>query len=610
MSEKVLTFLTRGDVLTAGSALAAFLVLSWVLRGAAPGRSVEGEPEGDAPMASRRDRMVFGVTLGLLLILVGGGVAIAQGIPWSLPIFGLGFLLVATLTRMNRRYRHESPTLRRTIDLSDAFLDLSLLAGILIVLNVLAFRYGGAPLDLTREGTYSLTPKTVARVRSLDRPVTFTIISGASPLAERHRARVEQLLDSYRAANPERIRITTLNPYEDTTRIEDLKKRVPELSLLHGGGVVIEYGGSEEAPPVVVRNLDMFELPAPGQLRGGDRFDSAFTGEDAITSAIDRLRQGKGVKVAFTAGHGEPKTDDMSGLGLGDWRARLARVGCEVSEIRVDQPIPDDVKLLIVAGPQDPFKPDEAARLRAYVDRGRPLLLLLGNEHPSGLEDLLRAYNVEIGKGVVIDPKSNYNGTLEIVKVASQSGSDHPISAAMAPDRAILLQRAAPIRIVNPSASAGSAPVDKSLVPTPILKAGRSAWAETDLKNPRPTFDRDTDGPREPIVGVAVGKRSGPQGRPGAAVEEQPRLVLFSCPMMAQNAVQDYTPADLDLLMNAASWLRGGKADTLGLSPRTHTALTLVIDPQLRSRLILVPTLTAAMIIIAVGIIVYTSRRE
>jgi hypothetical protein len=38
--------------------------------------------------------------------------------------------------------------------------------------------------------------------------------------------------------------------------------------------------------------------------------------------------------------------------------------------------------------------------------------------------------------------------------------------------------------------------------------------------------------------------------------------------------------------------------------------LTLSVDPQLRSQLILVPTVTAAMLIIALGIIVYTSRRE
>jgi hypothetical protein len=181
----------------------------------------------------------------------------------------------------------------------------------------------------------------------------------------------------------------------------------------------------------------------------------------------------------------------------------------------------------------------------------------------------------------------------------------------MAADRGVLLLRAAPIYVAGQSPRPGSPaadPVDKSLVPTPILSTGPRSWAETDLKNPRPTLDRSADVAGPVTVGVAVSKRQG-QARPGGPMDEQPRLVLFSCPMMAENALQEITPANLDLLMNAASWLRG-RPDTLGLSPSTHTALTLIVDPQLRSRLILVPTVTATMLIIAMGIIVYGSRRE
>ncbi len=613
MSERFLTFLGRGEVWIAGAALAAFLVLTWVLRGAAPGKAVEGETDADAPLAGRRERLVFGVAFGLVLILAGALMAVDRGIPWSLPIFALGFGLVLALTRINRRYRHASPTLRRTVDVSGAFLDLSLLAGVLIVLNVLAFRYGGQPLDLTREKTYSLTETTRKVVRALDRPVTFTMISGQSALAERQRARVEQLLESYRAISPGLIRITSLNPYEDLARVDELSKRVPELPLLRGGGVLIEYGEDKETPPVVVRNQDMFDLPSPSQLRSGNRFESSFKGEDAITTALLRLREGKGVKVAFTAGHGEPKPDDMGGKGLGNWRARLTRVGCEATELRLDQgDIPDDLALLIVVGPVDPFRPEEVAKIKAYAEKGRPLLLLLGNEHPSGLEEFLKSQNLEIDKGIVIDNRSNYNGNWNLVVAPSRSGADHPISAAMAADRYVVLLGAAPIQIAGMSGGPGAAasqPVNKSLVPTPILKTGRTSWAETDLKNPRPTLDRSTDVPGPVTVGVAVAHRPG-QGGPGAPAEEQPRLVLFSCPMMAENALQEITPANLDLLMNAASWLRGGRPDTLGISPQTHTALTLIVDPQLRSQLILVPTATAAMLIIAMGIIVYTSRRE
>ena len=61
--------------------------------------------------------------------------------------------------------------------------------------------------------------------------------------------------------------------------------------------------------------------------------------------------------------------------------------------------------------------------------------------------------------------------------------------------------------------------------------------------------------------------------------------------------------------MNAASWLRD-RPDTQGIPPHTHVALTLSVDPFLRSRLILIPSAVATMLIVAMGITVYLARRQ
>lgn len=624
MIEKVLTWLGRGEVWVIGAGIATFLVLTWVLRGAVPGKSVEGESGGDSPRGVHPDRIVIGVAFGLILILAGAAVAIGRGIPWSLPIFAAGFGLVLFLIRVNRRYRHTSPTVRRTIDVSSSFLDLALLAGILVVVNVLVFRYGGRPLDMTSEGAYSLLKLSVDQINALDRRLTFTQVAGRGPLAETFRPRVRQLLEAYQAVRPDMIQISDLNPYEDLEETGELMKRVPEIRLLTGtaGGVVIEYG-DEGSTPIVVRNQELFDLPNYGEVDRTDRFDRKFRGEDAITSALLRLREGKTVKIAFTVGHGEPKLDETGPAGLADWRARLTRVGYKPVELHlVENEIAEDVALLVVVGPVDPFKPAEVQRIRAYADRGGPILLLLSNRRTSGLEEVLRSNNLELGKGRVLDPRANINGDWQIVLAASRSGVEHPISAAMDADRSVVLPYAGPIHIIGLSARAGGGkpgdPVDRNLVPAAILQTGRTSWVESDLKNPRPTLDRSSDDEPGPVtVGVAVSRRKGsspPSPRagagPGAAEEDQPRLVLFSCPTMAENFSQGISPANLDLLMNAAGWLRGSPSDTLGISPHTHTALTLVVDPVLRQRLIVVPSFTAVLSIIAMGIIVYVARRE
>jgi hypothetical protein len=613
MGPDSLNFLSRNEFWIFGSALVAFLVGTWVLRGAPPGQTAQIEDDVDAPRAGYRDRIVFAVVVGLVLILGGAYTAIARGILWSLPIFAVGFGLVLTLITFNRRYRHASPSLRRTIDFSSSFLNAALLAGILVVINVIAFRYGGQPFDLTREQTYSLSTMTINQLVNLKRPVTFTMVFGRGPRAVRQHERVVQLLESYKTVRPELVRVESFDPYSDLARGEKLVKRVPELEILHGGGVVITFGDGDDAQHVVVRNQDLFQPLPPGTPGGGqDRFASAFTGEDEITSALIRLSEGKKARVAFTTEHGEPATSDLSprGRGIGNWKARLAKVGCDAIDLNLLQDeVPADLSLLIVVAPKVPFKPEELAKLKAFATNGGPVMLLLGNTEPSGLDEFLKSFNLSIAPGLVIDPKFNYRNP-SFVYVPISPAVKHPIVEAMGANRAVLLPGAAPIHVLGQAArgKAPTEPVDPKLVPKTILQTTNFAWAETNPKNLPLRLDPETDTPGPLVVGVAVEERA-EASRGAGAIEGKPRLVLFSCPAMAENIMQEYEPTNLDLLMNAASWLRN-RPDTQGIPPHTHVALTLSVNPFLRSRLILVPSAVAAMMIIAMGIIVYIARRQ
>jgi ABC-type uncharacterized transport system len=607
-------YLSRSELWAIGSALVALLVGIWVLRGAPPGQTGETEGDDDAPRAGYRDRIVVAVVVGLILILAGAYASLARGILWSLPIFGVGFGLVLALISFNRKYRHASPSLRRTIDFSSTFLNASLLAGILIVVNVIAFRYGGQPLDLTREQTYSLSSMTINQLVSLKQPVTFTMVFGRGPSAVRQHDRIVQLLESYKAVNPQMIQLDNLNPYSDLARGDELIKRVPELEILRGGGVVIEYGEGDSAQHVVVRNQDLFQGIPLDPARGGQtQFASAFTGEDEITSALIRLREGKKSKVAFTTGHGEASTSDLNprGRGIGNWKARLTKVGCEVIDLNLIQDeIPSDLGLLIVVGPKSPFKPDELAKLKGFTIAGGPVMLLLGNNEPSGLDELLKSFNVELGSGIVIDSRFNFNGNWVLMFAPTLSAVKHPIVDPLGTTRAVLMPAAAPIRILGQSTPGRppTEPVDPTLVPTGILQSSKYSWTESKPKNPPWRFDAEGDDAGPVVVGVAVSTRA-EKPRPAEAAEGKPRLVLLSSPAMAENVYQEIEQTNLDLLMNAASWLRN-RPNTQGIPPHTHVALTLSVDPFLRSRLIIVPSAVAAMLIVAIGITVYIARRQ
>ncbi|MCA1684842.1 MAG: Gldg family protein [Planctomycetia bacterium] len=607
MIESMLSLPTFTEYWLAGLGLAAFLAVFWVLRGAPVGQAVRPEEDEDAPGGGYRDRVVTAASVGLLLILYGAYLAVSRGVAWSLPAFALGFGTVLFLVINNQRHRHASPVLRRTVDVSTAALNASLFAGILVVVNVIAFRYGGRALDLTRESSYSLSSLSVKQVVTLKRPVTFTTFFGRSPMAVQQYERVRELLDLYKAVNPSMVRLDHVNPFTDQSRYEALAKRVPdvEVTLSQGGGVVVEYGEGESSDRVVLRNIDLFEIPRDVRFNPNvESFRSDFKGEDAVTSALIRLRESKRPKVVFTTGHGEPSLDSMgndrTGPGMGVWKSRLTGTGSDVVPVNLQtEEIPDDAALVVVGGPKTPFRPDEAARLKAYAARKLPLLLLVGDTESTGLEDLLMGFNVAVGKGFIVEPRLNDRSRPDALAVQVVNPR-HPILDPLA-GFALFFFRASPLKILSGNQAL---PSGAEFVTTPLLRTSPQSWAEPDLKTSKPAKDPDDEaGPM--VVAVAVNERPKQgENQPGAA-----RLVVFSSRNVGDNRSVQVDPENLDLVMNAVNWLRG-RPDLEGIAPKTHVSLTLTADPLVRTRLILVPTVMSVLLILTLGAATYLSRRD
>lgn len=603
MTHLMTGFLARTEVWVLALAGAAFLALYWALRGAPIGQAAEDEGE-EAPRAAYRDRVIAAMVVGLLLIVAGGYIALTRSVPWSIPAFAAGFGTVLSLVAFNQRYRHASPALRRTIGFSNSALTAALVAGILIVANVLAFRYGGRALDFTRERTFSLSSRTLKQLAVLDRPVTLTRFFGGSPRAQLQSERVEQLLELYRAANPKRVRLISINPDRDFEKYEPIVKRIPEVAVTQGGGVLIEYGEGNDSRHAVLRNGDLFDVNRPRIEESSAALESVFHGEDAVTSALIGLREDKKPKVVFTTGHGEPSVAmlDPRRPGTGVWKARLEAMGSEVSEINLLQDnVPDDA-LLVVVAPATPFKPDDAGKVKSYLDQGRPALFLLGNQTKSGLEDVLKSYNVEFGNGLIVDRRLSLRNRAQLVFVPVGGALRHPIVDSLA-SRYVLMPSSAPLRVLGMAGSAGSNP---KVIASPLLRTSDQSWAETEPASQPVSFTSGKDEKGPLTVGVAVADR--PRAGEGPT-EGSPRLVVFSSGMMGDNYVLEAEPTNQDLLVNAMSWLRG-RSDLQGISPKTHVALTLTAEPTLRYRLVMVPTVMAVVLIIGLGVATYLARRE
>jgi len=596
MLDRLLPILSSTYVWAAALAVAAALALSWTLRGAPIGQAAEAEDDEDAPAPGYRDRVVAAAVAGILAIAAGAYVAAAFRIPWSLPFFGLGTAIILTLNRANRRHRHASPSLRRVVDTSNAALNVALLGGILVVGNVLAFKYGGRPIDFTADRVNSLATLSTSQVKSLDRPVKFTLVIGQSRLVGAQWDSIRQVLDLLRRENPGKVSTATLNPYDDPLRFTAAQRDAPELAVAtQGGGVLVEYGEGKGADRVVVRAADLFnEEPSAGsgQVVASDA-------EDALISALIRLREGTKSRISFITGHGEPSIHDLDPArnALGLLRSRLERLG---ARIVVNNLVRDELdpgtELAILAGATRPFQPEELRRLTRYLDGGGKLLVFAGfrvaDAEPTGLEGWLKGHDVEVGPGLVLDPTYCYAFRPEIILAPILGEIHQPIVEPLA-ETQVVLPVATPVK-------AATQPTNAKVLVAEVLRSSPESWLRTDM-----TLRKPHRGPKEPPgpvpVAVAVAGRS-PGGGPGV-----PRMVVIGSDYAAANP---YAPHNFDLIVNAVNWLRGRAGQRGAIPPKRHTTLALSSNPQLRAKIVLVPTLMAVSVIIGFGVATYLVRRD
>ena len=308
-------------------------------RAAGPDRG-EAEEDDDAPRAGYRDRIVVAVVVGLILIMGGAYVALARGILWSLPIFALGFGLVLTLISFNQRYRHASPSLRRTIDFSSAFLNAALLAGILIVVNVIAFRYGGQPLDLTREQTYSLSSMTINQLVSLEQPVTFTMVFGRGPRAvtpARARRAVARVVQGRQSRDDPARQPQPVQRPDARRRADQARAGARDLARRRRRHRVWRGRRCPACRRCATRTC-FIAFPLEPARGGQSQFASAFTGEDEITSALIRLREGKKVEGRL---HDGARRAGHERLESARSRHRQLEGAAHQGRLRGDRPQPD-----------------------------------------------------------------------------------------------------------------------------------------------------------------------------------------------------------------------------------------------------------------------------
>ena len=283
--------------------------------------------------------------------------------------------------------------------------------------------------------------------------------------------------------------------------------------------------------------------------------------EQDLTNGLIKVVQGKQPKVYFVQGHGERDINGSDPQGYGGIGEQLKSDNFLTEPfVLLQQDIPADAAVVIVAGPKSDFLEPEIGKLKTYLAKGGKLMVLI-DPPPSAeakpltnLIALLKDWAVEVGNNAVLDPMSQLRGTQADVPVAAQYPY-HPIT------NTFRLLTAYPYsRSVKPIEGAPG-----GRTATSFVMSGRNSWAESDLKTlttkgeATPEFDKgDVQGPislavavSAPVEGATPPPAEGPDANPN---KPETRLVVVGDSDFAANSVAGI-PGNQDMFLNMINWL-------------------------------------------------------
>jgi hypothetical protein len=476
-----------------------------------------------------------------------------------------------------------------------AILFLTLFGG----LNYLA-RFHPWRFDLTSQHRYSLSPETLAYLKTLPSPVRIVVtLNPSSDNLEIQQAYrdVSALMREYTYATEgdanRRITVEYLDVYQRRREADQLGIDQPDTIVLLCGDR---------------RRTVTFE-----EIYSMDKgVKKAFRGEQAFTAAILDVSNPGRKKIYFLTGHGELNPEDVDGTrGLSLLRDELRARNFDVDRLELSSSkIPTDAALLIAVAPQGRYTPAEEEQLRQYLGPGAGrMILLLEPAQVSGLSNLLLDWGILVDDDIIYDTGADNmteDGDL-IVRIFLP----HPITQTLL-DRQIPL-RIGPTRSIRPDPGGR---VGNDLSVTTFAVTSSTAWGEVgyrfhtapqynpgyDIRNDKPGLEP----PNHLAVGIASERVSARKGLDFSV--RGGRLVAFGTgDLIANNRIAG--AANLNIILSAVNWTVDRDTQfNIPVRQIERFSLSLSAGDLARLRRSLLFILPGAGLIL--GLLVYWTRRR
>ncbi len=450
--------------------------------------------------------------------------------------------------------------------------------------------------DFSRDQKYALSDKTKRFLDTLKGKMRITVFfSPGTPIT----ADVQNLLTEYQYAGKGKIDVEQIDPERNLSRAKELfdkYKVVTDESLL-----VLDYDGRNKT----VKASEMADIDQSGMAFGEGPRVAAFKGEQAITSAMIDLVEGKKETLGYVAGHGEPALSaPNSPISL--LKTFIENENIKFQELNLlDQPaIPADVNAVMIVGPKYDFSDREMKLLRDFWDKQGRILVLLD---PSANTPRLRAFLDELGVKINNDRLMVFvrTGIEELAltrDVQARFLGDSPVTKRLADVRAIFVGGTSSLTLDANRVRATNIRLE------PLIQAEKAYFAETDY-NTDNQVKLQADAKKAGKVPLTIAASVEKGGSADARVKvNSSRLVAVSNATFVQDRAIMQDQAALDFVSGAVNWLLS-REQLIGIAPKIPKPLTFSLDPEALRRLRWILLVLMPLIPAAIGTVVWWQRR-
>src|SRR5881397_3686744 len=464
-----------------------------------------------------------------------------------------------------------------------------------VAINSIAFKHYQR-WDFSRDQKYALSDKTKRFLKGIKGKMRITFFfSPNTPIT----ADVQNLLTEYQYAGKAKIDIEHIDPERNLSRAKELfdkYKVVTDESLL-----VLDYEGRNKT----VKASEMADIDQSGMALGEGPRVTAFKGEQAITSAMIDLVEGKKKTLGYVTGHKEPSLSESSSP-ITVLKTFIENENIKFQELNLLdlEAIPADVNAVMIVGPQYDFSDREMKLLRDLWDKQGRILLLLD---PAAKTPRLHGFLNELGVKVNDDRLMVFlrTGIQELAltrDVQARFLGDSPVTKRLADVRALFFGGTSSLTLEPDRVRAANIRVE------PLIQAEKGYFAETDY-NTDDQAKLQADAQRSSNASITIGAAIEKGGSADQRVKvDSSRLVVVSNATFVQDNAVTQDQQALDFISGSVNWLLR-REELIGIAPKVPKPLTFSLNEEALRNLRWIVLVFIPLIPAVIGTMVWWQRR-